>query len=471
MSLLISGATIIDGVAESPIEGRSIWIDGGRIKAIGTRDELKAASAVKVIDARGKYVIPGLMNANVHLLIDRRLENLVRYMGRYEELIAEAAQLALKNGLTTVFDTNGMRKPLVAARDRIAAGEIPGSRIFCSGWIVGMDGPFSRDYNQKAAEVASVDLVKRINSLCVENMGPDLMWMTPDQVAHEVRTHIAKGIDFIKYAANDHLGASLSFSERVQSALVEECHRAGITAQAHTTSVEGVWTAIQAGCDLLQHVNVTGPVPLPEATLELLANRKTGAVVFPFTQRRLDVIMKQRGGELAQVQRRLFASIDTNCRNLIRCGAVILLANDGGIRAPEAQNDPRTKDIWIAPGEDNLNDLREGHFFWFKAMEEKGMAPMAMLKAATRNIAVAYGKDKDLGTLEPGKIADLLILNKDPLQSSENYRGIHMILKDGAIVDRDALPVNPMLTRPAEPLPEEAATYGRYAVGSFPPCC
>lgn len=464
MSLLISGATIIDGMAEKPIEGRSIWIDGERIKAIGTRDELgESTRHAEVVDARGKYVIPGLMNANVHLLIDTRLENLVRHEGRYEELITEAAQVSLKNGVTTVFDTNGPRRPLIAVRDYINAGRLLGSRIFCGGWIIGFDGPYSTDFHAKTVDVASSDLVTRINSLCVENVGPDLMWMTPDQVAHEVRAYIHKGLDFIKYASNDHMDARLLFSERVQSVLVEEAHRAGIIAQAHTTAVEGLRVAIEAGCDLIQHINVTGPVPIPKTTLELLVEKRTGAVVFPFTRRRLDLIMKKD-----LWARRAFANIDVNCRNLIRSGASLLLASDGGIRAPEVASDPRLKNSWIAPGEDNLNDLGEGHFFWFEAMQEKGMAPMEMLRAATRNIAAAYAKDKDLGTVEPGKIADLLILDKDPLQAAENYRSIHRILKAGVLVDREVLPMNPIQTRPMEPLPEEAASYDRYALSRLP---
>lgn len=84
---------------------------------------------------------------------------------------------------------------------------------------------------------------------------------------------------------------------------------------------------------------------------------------------------------------------------------------------------------------------------------------MEMLRAATRNIALAYRKDKDLGTLEGGKIADMLILDRNPLEAAENYRSIHMILKDGALVDRGALPVNPILTKPMDPPTEEEGSY------------
>jgi imidazolonepropionase-like amidohydrolase len=473
VSLLISNATLIDGVAKHPIAEQSLLIDSGRFKAIGSPDEVGIPPGVEVIDARGKFIIPGLMDANVHLLQDMRMENLVRYEDRYMDLIAEAAQLALKSGLTTVFDTWGPRQPLMEVRDKINSGQMPGSRIFCAGNIVGLDGPFSADFIAKATEVASPSLIERINGLWAENVGPALSWMTPKQVVQEIRRYISKGIDFIKYAASEHRWGTpttfLVFSPEVQAAIVAETHRAGLTAQAHTMSVESLRIAIEAGCDLIQHCNITGPVLIPSSTLDLIAKRKTGAVVFPFTQRRRDLMM-EKGDAIGNI----FSSgtVDTNVLNLMQSGATLLLATDAGIWAPEAATDP----FWSAAitGEDNLIELGQGHFHWLKAMEEKGLQPMEMLWAATRNIAVAYQKDKDLGTIETGKIADLLILEKDPLQSAEHYRSIHVILKDGAVVDRLALPLNPILTRPAANSCAETLAYRAHrSMGNsrHPFCC
>ncbi len=470
-SLVISGATVIDGVAEQALEGRSIWIEKGRIKAIARPESLGAPRSVKTIDARGKYVMPGLMDANVHLLLDTQLETLVRYEDQYEELIIEAAQVALKNGLTTVFDSWGPRKPLMAARDRINAGTAIGSRVFCAGNIIGLDGPYSADFRLQPLDVASNALALRINSLWVENTGPDLSWMTPDQVAEEIRSYIGKGIDFIKYASNEHRGAEpstfLLFSPLVQQRMIGEAHHAGITAQAHTSSVEGLRVAVEAGCDLIQHANVTGPVPIPETTLQLMAQRKTAAVIFPFTQRRFDMIM-EKGDPLL---RRYFSTSDVNCRAFLRSGVTLLLGTDAGLHPAQPQSPTTAKKRWnwTADGDDNLTELGQGHFNWLKAMEEKGYPAMAALKGATRNIAAAYGKDKDLGTLEPGKIADLLILDKNPLQAAANYRSIHAVIKDGAVVDRNPLPLRPMLTRPAAPLPDTTANYGKYSISRFPP--
>lgn len=468
MSLLIHGATIIDGIADQPSEAEAILIEQGRIRAVGRRDDFEVPRGATIVDARGKYVIPGLMNANVHLLCDVRLENLVRYMDRHEDLIAEAAQISLKNGVTTVFDTWGPRRSLMKVRDRIAAAELVGSRIFCAGNIVGFDGPFSADFLPKAAEVASPRFVRRFNATWVENVGRHLMWLTPQQVAQEVRSYIQKGIDFVKYACNDHYpGAFLAFSPAAQAAIVDEAHRADMTAQAHTLSVEGLRIAIEAGCDLVQHANNTGPVAIPEATIELIAARQTRAVIFPFTQKRLSWLMDGQSSKSPEAWR----VSDLNASALIRAGVPLLLGTDGALFAPEGMADPVFGRAFRPDDEGNLYDLATGHFYWFKAMEEKGCGPMHMLKAATRNIALAYGKGADLGSLEPGKIADLLVLDRDPLRSADNYRSIHLVVKDGKIVDRDALPAIPILTKPMDCPEEEEALYVPFSKTSKFPLC
>jgi imidazolonepropionase-like amidohydrolase len=378
-------------------------------------------------------------------------------MDHFEDVIAEAAQIALKYGLTTVFDTWGPRRPLMNVRDQINAGKIPGSRMFVAGNIVGFDGPFSPDFDAKAAELASADFVKRVNSIWVENVGRHLMWLPPEQVGQEVAKYVAKGVDFIKYGANEHYGteygAFLAFSPEQQVAIVKAAHQAGITAQAHIMSIEGLRLAVEAGCDLITHANITGPVLIPESTLQLMARRRTGTVVFAWPQRATDWYIEKKVGYPADAWR----AYDTNARNYIHSDALIMMAHDNSVHSEEQKNDPesRNKDV---PEEDNPGSLDNGNFVWLRAMEEKGLPPMKLLQAATRNVAIGYHKEKDLGTLEKGKFADLLILDKDPLQAAANYRSIHMIIKEGAVVDRDSLPLHPILTKPLPPpVPEEAS--------------
>ena len=99
---------------------------------------------------------------------------------------------------------------------------------------------------------------------------------------------------------------------------------------------------------------------------------------------------------------------------------------------------------------DRLTELGEGHFHWFRAMVEKGMTPMEAIVSATRNIAAAYHRLDALGTLEKGKLADLVILDADPLMDIDNVRRISTVIKDGTIVDRGKLPLKRVLTAPRD---------------------
>jgi hypothetical protein len=219
-------------------------------------------------------------------------------------------------------------------------------------------------------------------------------------------------------------------------------------------SVEGLHMSVAAGCDLVTHCNITGPVEIPDETIELMVRQDCGAVLFPWTEKGMQWLRENTDdGTWTTVK-----ATDTNARNFVKAGARILLANDGGVISRELLSDPAASKSWVGAPEDvSLGRLATGHYLWFEAMEEKGMAPMEMLRAATRNIAVAYEKDQNLGTLEAGKVADLVVLDKNPLESAKNYRTIHKVLKDGAVVDIDALPLTPLLTRElSDPLPEEA---------------
>src|SRR5262249_26097860 len=146
-TIAITGATLIDGTGAAAIPDAVIVIDGNKITAVGPRASVRVPAGARQIDAAGKYVIPGLMDANVHLVLGSAIEFIVRYEGRYEDLIEEAAQVTLKNGLTTVFDSWGPLQPLLNVRDRIKRGEAVGSRMFVAGNIVGFSGPFGRDFN------------------------------------------------------------------------------------------------------------------------------------------------------------------------------------------------------------------------------------------------------------------------------------------------------------------------------------
>jgi imidazolonepropionase-like amidohydrolase len=441
-TLAVTGGTVIDGTGAAPVRDAVVLIEAGRIRAVGPAAEVRIPADATRIDASGKYVIPGLMDANLHLFLNIDLETLIRYEGRYHEIVLEAAQIALKTGQTTVFDTWGPRAPLVKARDMIAAGEAPGSRIYLAGNIIGFDGPLSADFRDEAAPYVSKAFAKRINETWEEGTGRALLWMTPEEVRKVIGEYAKKDVDFLKYGASGHVDMNfISFSPRVQKVIVEEGHRAGITVQTHTTSVESLDMAIDAGVDIVTHGDISGPsIPIPPETIRKLVERDVSVSVLPITDRRLAALQKHvPEGVLTEY----FRVARINHQNMIKAGVRLLVSTDAGIQNPVLLSESRTL---VADTVDSRTELGEGHFNALVALEERGMPPMEILKSATSHVARAYKLDKDIGTLEPGRIADLVILDADPLASAWNYRRIYAVVKDGKRVDLAALPVAPIIS-------------------------
>ncbi len=441
----IVGGTVLDGTGNPAADDAVVLIDGERIAAVGPRATTPVPPDATVVEAAGRYVIPGLMDANVHLS-SALPDTLLEYEGRYEGLVEEAAQVALRAGVTTVFDTWGHLESLVAVRDRINRGEVVGSRMYVAGNIIGFGGPMSSDFYAPGSFL-SPRTVSRINAQWEQGVGQELMWETPGEVARRVRDYIGRsGIDFVKYAGCAHVTPYITFSEPTQKLIVEEGHRAGLTVQAHTLSVESLRMEIEAGADVLQHGNLTR-TPIPDDTIDTVVGKQLPVAALINTEGYLDWVHS-----LGPVpMRKAFSrQQDANDRRLIEAGARLLLTTDGSVLGPTKLSHPA-----IAPyaggAVDPPYELGESHFRWLVAVTERGLAPMDALLAATSNVAEAYGLSQDLGTLEPGKRADLLILEADPLQDVANYRRIVAVYKDGAAVDRDGLPLHRYLTATDQP--------------------
>jgi len=437
----IVGGTVVDGTGRPPIPNATVVVEGGRVRSVMPATDVAPPIAAEVIDATGRYVIPGLMNANAGLCF-LPPDMLLEYEGRYSALIEEAAQITLKAGVTTEYSTLGPLEPLVTARDRIDRGEVTASRIFIGGNIIGFGGPLSSDFMGPVRGFGA-DTVERINSIWEQGVGPDLLWLTPKDVRIRVRQYIERSaIDLLKYAACSHNDALITFSEAAQRAIVEEGHRAGLTVQAHTYSVESLRMEIEAGADLLTHGNITGKIPIPDETLKIIVDQQLPVSAIVPTSRFLAWV-QDHGPEWHRTIG-FTETTDQNNRRLIEAGARLLLNVDGIILGPRLRKHPLF--AGTASAVDYPQQLHDGHFLWLEAVIERGMAPMDALQCATRNIAEAYGHANELGTLEPGKHADLLILDGDPLADVRNYRRIVEIVKGGAVVDRHSLPTNRLLT-------------------------
>jgi imidazolonepropionase-like amidohydrolase len=452
-----SGATIIDGNGGKPISNGVVLIDGPRIKAVGPASRIVIPADAERIDVSGKYIVPGLMDANVHLVpwpSWTYIEFLARYENNFQAIAAEAAQIALKHGFTTVFDSMGPAIPEMAVRDRINRGELEGSRIFVAGDIVGFRAVFT---TPESIASASKAFQARINAQFELNGGPDLAWMTPAQVHDEMVKYVAKGVDFVKYGAtgddpplNSAVGqeAVLRFTPAQQRAMVEAVHAAGKIIQTHQTSAEALRIVVESGVDMAQHCAHTGRSRIAEETIQLMLKRKfsCGTQWGLLTEKQLQQVRdndfpgsdKDNGSE----------GIDYGVENavrLIKAGVPELVSTDAGTIDPDV-----AKDFGPEGGPGGLGGhaslIGEAEFLDMKAMQQRGMTPMMILQAATRNIAAAYHKLDALGTLEPGKFADLIIVDADPLEDIQNLQKLSLVVKEGRSIDRASLPTNPILT-------------------------
>jgi imidazolonepropionase-like amidohydrolase len=449
--IAVIGGVVIDGNGGTPIDDGVVLIDGKRIVAVGDRSTAIPPRA-KTIAATGKFIIPGLMDVSVYLVGDYRcVPTLIRYEGRYDQLAVEAAQIALKNGLTTVFDTWGPRDDLIKARDAVDQGKVVAARIYVAGNMIGLDGPFSDDFNNRSREGLPLNFVARMNVRWQHNVGEELTLMSPEKVREEIRKYIQTGIDYLNVEITVHrVGAQqfFQFAPRVLRAIVEEAHHAGLVVVGnHTYGNEGFVEAADAGVDL---PNLGIYQPIPDETVALIAQRQIPCSITPFVREVL-AWHRQRLTNDSTSSARWFSNVietmNLNWHAAHRSGAPVMPGTGAAIYSKDTLNDPEWKKADPPAGSTAI--LGEGFFNCLQGMQEMGMEPMAVLMAATRNIARAYKVDKDLGTLERGKFADLLILDRNPLENAENYRSIHLVMKEGKAIDRDALPTQRLLTAPS----------------------
>ncbi len=431
--LALTKVTLIDGLGGAPIPDGVVVMEGGRITAVGPAASVRIPRGARVMEKAGKYVIPGLMDANLHLHLNLDVDTLLRFRGRYADIIVEAAQLALKTGQTTVFDTWGPYPDLRAARARIDGGEATGARIFFAGNIIGFDGPVSEDFRDEFKGILRIDTINYLNRRWTQGVGRELLWETADEVGKRVSTYAAKDVDFLKYAANGHKDYSfMAFSQGAQDAIVKAGHGAGKTVQAHVHSLEGIQSAIDAGVDILTHCDITPERTIPPTLVREMVAKKVSCSALPVT--------KAYQASQSKKLEPIYANSRVNIKNLIDGGVNVMLSTDAGIQHPLPAREPEKPEV------DVRTKLGEGHFFALMGLEQIGVDPMKALQTATINVARGYKVDKDFGSLEAGKFADMVVLDADPLASAQNYRAIHMVIKAGEPVDLNKLPSAPLIS-------------------------
>lgn len=441
--VVIRGATLIDGQSTEPLEDSLILIRGERIDRVGRVGDFPAPAGATVIEARGKFVIPGLIDAHVH----------------YRDWLGE---MFLAHGVTSVFDLGDPTDWILAVREATAAGKIRAPRLYVSGNLI--DG----ERKGPRASMGGGGLHRnRHNRIRVE---------TPQAGREAVRRHVERGVDFIKVYQD------LSLDQL--AAITDEAHRAGLAVVGHT---DEALEAARAGLDGITHLWGIGiacmspeerqrynrgliPSPYPyiggAAQTELIRTLideqvmvnpllvNEHASVNPHSARHRMELVKLLGrpgleyvplaaklGILAMpVRVRNYASayglfphlerLEPGTQEQFRIGyqrARQFLAEFVG-QGGKLFLGTDSAGASIVPGLSVHHEL--------ELVVDSGISPFQAIQFATRAPAELIGREDEIGTVQPGRYADLVILEENPLEDISRTQSISQVLKAGRIVDR-----------------------------------
>lgn len=409
----IVGGMLVDGYEAPPVHNATVLIEGNRIVAAGPASEIAVPPGIPVIDARGKTILPGLIDLHIHLdLIGHGdYDDYYDFLGgtkRLPEVMPIAAKHMMRAGVTTGVDL-GSPFDILAVRERIRSGEIPGPRLVISGpWItrIKLDGVPD-----------SYQVV--INS--------------PEEAAQKTLELIEQGSDVIK--------TWLGLTRDDLKAVVKAAHSRGVKVHSHLYKVPAMEDAIAAGVDVLQHVGSAKMPPYPDALLRKIAEDRIPVVqtiahriwVYPATEKnpgRLNTpeLEADMGADVFAELQRSFKNFralsyfrDTpdeirfskiNARQFIDANAYMGVGTDAA-----SPMNFHTDAIW-----------RE-----LSALVDSGMTPARAITAATKTGAEIIGRGRELGTIEAGKLADIILIDGNPLRDINLLDYVTVTIKDGEI--------------------------------------
>jgi imidazolonepropionase-like amidohydrolase len=396
---VIRNVTLLDGTGAAPVTGQALIVEGRRISWIGPEAQLPEGSDGHAIDGQGGTIMPGMINCHVHLTNDgspdlfgqvERDSVTVSALRGYLNL-----QATLESGVTSVRDcgaANGIALDLARAVDD---GLVPGPRIRAAGRVITMTGGHGHFIGREADG--------------------------PAGVRQATRAEIKAGAHFIKAMATG--GVLTPGVVPTQTALqpdeleqvAREAHNAGRRAACHAIGNEGIKNAIRAGIDSIEHGfylddealelaldRGTVLVPTLIAVNQIVNNGKTGA---------MPAWVVEKAESESGHHRESFAAA-------VRSGMKVAAGTDAG-----TPFNPHT----YLPQELAL-------------MVDYGMRPMDAIVAATRNAAENLGLAPDVGTLEVGRLADIVVVDGDPSSDITATGRVRFVMKDGVLA-RDDLSV------------------------------
>lgn len=404
---VIHAGRLIDGISDEPREQMTVIVDGDRITAVepGFR---AAAAGDELIDLSHATVIPGLMDMHVHLTSEysRRSELDAVKKGEADRAYDSVpfAERTLLAGFTTVRNVGDQFNVSIALRRAIAEGEVRGPRIFTSGRSIGSTGGHADASNSWGPFLASDD--PRLKTVCDG----------PDSCREAVRQRYKDGVDSIKITATGGVmsiatsGTAPQFTDEEIAAIVSTAHDYSLKVAAHAHGTEGIKRAVRAGVDSIEHGTF-----MDEETMRLMKEKDThyvptisaGRWVFEKAQDPtfFPEIVRPKALAIGPIIQQTFAKA-------WKAGVTIMFGTDTGVGAHGSNG-------------------RE-----FTYMVEAGMPVMAAIRAATIVPARYLGIDDRLGSVEAGKLADLVAVPGDPRADIRVMERVSFVMKEGVVYRR-----------------------------------
>jgi imidazolonepropionase-like amidohydrolase len=408
-TIVIRNGQLIDGNGGPPIADAAVVVQNGMITFAGPAVDIPVVSALaRVIDVQGGSILPGLVEAHFHpTYFDvAALEDLdIKYPVEYVTLLAAAnAKLALECGYTAARSGGSLFNIDVWLKKAIESDIAMGPRLASSGReICGVGGLM--DWNPDFRKIGMEGLVLLING--------------PVEARAAVRKLVKDGIEWVKTYptgdaaapdTNDHHTLCMTFEE--MHAVVQTAHNHGLKVTGHCRATEGIKNALKAGYDAIEHGTF-----MDDECMDLLLQRDVPCVPALY----FEYASIHRGPEFGMSQRVIDGHQETldggaeSARRILKAGGCLGMGGDYGF-------------AWNPHGD----YARELSFF----VNYVGFTPVEVLTCATKNGAKILGRSHEIGTVEPGKLADLLLVDGDPLKDIrilENRAQFLAVIQGGII--------------------------------------
>lgn len=393
--LVIRDVRVIDGVGETARDGLDVVVSGGRITAIQPHDPARSVEAdTVVIDGAGRTVLPGLIDAHAHYTFDPTEGSLAAIARRSDaEIVLQAAghaARALRAGITTARGAGSIRNLECALRDAIAAVHVPGPRLVAAGTAIGITGGHGFQFGTEADGPAALVSATRQ----VVRDGADVVKVVASEAAMLTTTGLAPG---------RMVHGAPELTEDELRAVVDTASELRVGVMSHAQDSESVRRSAAAGVRSVEHAWLAD-----EAAIESLA--AAGAWLVPTlvvtdVNRTLPGLTAVQRERQDLIERKHRASAET----AIRLGVRLATGTDTGEVGVTADM------VW-----------RE-----IALLHDHGARPMAAIQAATSSAARLLGVDADVGTIEPGKRADLVLVDGDPLADLGRLASPAAVIQDG----------------------------------------